>query len=488
VIFAATGLVGGAIAQTRVSGVVLDNSDTPIPNARARIDGTSLEAFSNAQGQFSIASVPVGAVLLTVDGSTSSRPETFPMLAFHLTTVAGQDNTVGMPIYLPPLDTASSRIVGGDDTVDLTISGVPGVVFTVFPRSVTFKDGSRVGRAILSQVHADKVPMPPPFGTAPRIVWTLQPAGAHFDPPIRVQLPNLDNMPPGQVIEIFQFDHDLEQFVSVGPAKVSEDGSVIVSAPGFGVTKSGWGGAPPPPPPKTCVDPPCECMICGADGSAVPAPNGTACPDEGDLCTTDTCTGGTCTHVKKTCPECQKCTATNGNCGADTSKNSTACADGPAACDIDKCQNGTCEHEEVTAIAPGPNPDAPTAGNDNMTAATVTAMNCLQTAVTAAGGTMTVQTRHRSQAYQDHLVEVWDKVNLLNGWTEAECATVRANHQMERGRHFPMGPPARGVSNHTNGNAFDATVTLPATANINTIMTGCNLTTPVAGEPWHFER
>lgn len=123
-----------------------------------------------------------------------------------------------------------------------------------------------------------------------------------------------------------------------------------------------------------------------------------------------------------------------------------------------------------------------------MTAAAVTAMTCLQTAVAAAGGTMTIQTRHRSQAYQDHLVEVWDKVNLLTGWTEAECDTVRANHAAERATHFPMGPPARGVSNHTNGNAFDAIVTLPAGTAVNTLAAGCNLTNPVAGEPWHFER
>ena len=199
VVFTATGLGTGPVAQTRMSGVVVDNTDVPIPNARARISGTSLEAFSNEHGQFTIAGVPVGTVLLEVDGGTSTRPETFPMLAFHITTVAGQDNTVGMPIYLPPLDTPSSRVVGGSAAVDLNMAGVPGVVFTVAPNSATFKDGSRIGQAILSQVHADKVPMPPPFGTAPRIVWTLQPPGARFDPPIRVQLPNTDSMPPGQV-------------------------------------------------------------------------------------------------------------------------------------------------------------------------------------------------------------------------------------------------------------------------------------------------
>src|SRR6185295_4522003 len=113
-------------------------------------------------------------------------------------------------------------------------------------------------------------------GTAPRVMWTLQPPGARFNPPIKVQLPNVDNMPPGQVIEVFQFDHDLEQFVSVGAARVSEDGAVIVSDPGFGVTKSGWGGAPPPPPPKK------KCA-----GSC----------DDKNACTNDTCEDGACKHT-----------------------------------------------------------------------------------------------------------------------------------------------------------------------------------------------
>jgi hypothetical protein len=138
----------------------------------------------------------------------------------------------------------------------------------------------------------------------------------------------------------------------------------------------------------------------------------------------------------------------------------------------------------VTAITPFGPPDAAPAGN--FTAATQTALTCLQTAVEAVKGTMIVTTTFRSQAYQDHLVEVWDKVTAPPR-TEPECAEVMKNYAAERKTHFPMGKPARGVSNHTNGTAFDATVTLPAGADLNTIQAGCKLTRPVPGEPWHFE-
>jgi len=139
----------------------------------------------------------------------------------------------------------------------------------------------------------------------------------------------------------------------------------------------------------------------------------------------------------------------------------------------------------ATAITPFGPPDRAPAGN--LTAATQTALTCLQNAITTAGGTMRVTTTYRSQAYQDHLVEVYDKVT---GPVPAgpECEAVRQNYASEKATHWPMGEPARGVSNHTNGTAFDATITnLPAGTSIDTLQAGCNLTRPVAGEPWHFE-
>ena len=250
-VFTATGLSPSNAANTVVTGIVLDNADHPVPNARASIQGSNLSAFSDAEGRFTITDAPVGSIILFIDGSTSTRPETFPFLEFPLVTVSGQDNHLDGPIYLPPLDMQNSKVVGGDEDVLLTMAGVPGVVYKVFAHSATFPDGSKVGRLTLSQVHADKVPMAPPNGTAPRVVGTLQPARVKFDPPIQIQVPNTEALLPGQVVEVYSFDHDLEQFVSGGTARVSEDGSVIISDPGFGLRVSGWHAAPPPPPPKS---------------------------------------------------------------------------------------------------------------------------------------------------------------------------------------------------------------------------------------------
>ncbi len=132
--------------------------------------------------------------------------------------------------------------------------------------------------------------MPPPNGIifmAP--AWTVQTAGTRFNPPARITIPN-NGLAPGRVIDIFQFDHDLNQFISVGKGTVSEDGSVVTSDPGFGITAAGWGGGGPPPPPRTCAS---------------------SC-DDGDPCTTDKCENGSCVHTPQSngtaCDDKNSCT------------------------------------------------------------------------------------------------------------------------------------------------------------------------------------
>jgi PKD domain/Glucodextranase, domain B/IPT/TIG domain len=341
-IFVASGKTPGNPAATTVTGIVLDNANQPIPNATASIQGTNLSALTDENGKFSVTGPPIGSIVLFVDGATSTRPENFPFLEFPMVTVAGQDNHLSGPIYLPPLDNDNSKIVGGDEDVTLTMKGVPGVLYTVFAHSATFPDGSKVGRLTLSQVHGDKVPMIPPNGSAPRLVGTLQPSRVKFDPPIRVQLPNTEGFAPGQVVELFSFHHDLEQFVSEGTMRVSQDGSVMTTDAGFGLTVSGWHGGGGPPPPPTCA-------------------NG---------CNTgDTCRSGTCV---------------NGACQFTNQPDGTGCDDQDSCTIHDKCQGGACKGDQiqitkVDVTADGKSDKDATAINTTVNfTANVTQQNCNQ--------------------------------------------------------------------------------------------------------------
>jgi len=88
------------------------------------------------------------------------------------------------------------------------------------------------------------------------------------------------------VIDIFQFDHALNEFINIGKGTVSDDASIIVSDPGFGVTRAGWGGCGQPQPPTTCTtscndgkkctDDNLDTNTCSCSNPIKP-PTGTAC-------------------------------------------------------------------------------------------------------------------------------------------------------------------------------------------------------------------
>lgn len=290
--FVATARTAGDPAQTSISGVVLDNSNNPVPGVTLRIkEMTQLTAKTDVQGQFRIPGAPVGTIHLIADGSTADRPGSWPDLEFVLTTIPGRENTVGMPIYLLPLDLSRGMQVDETRGGTLTLPEVPGFSLEIAPGSVTFPGGSKSGFVSVTVVHSDKVPMVPNFGQQPRFIVTIQPAGARFGPPARLTLPNVEGLPPGQVTEFYSFDHDLGHFVSIGPATVREDGLVIVSNPGVGIVKAGWHCGGNPNVVGTTHDCP-ECERCS--GSICVAADSLGC-DDGDPCTVgDRCRSGIC--------------------------------------------------------------------------------------------------------------------------------------------------------------------------------------------------
>ncbi len=243
--FKASAFVLGDPAATAISGVVLDNQGTPVPGITMRLRGSPITGQTDAQGQFRLGGVPVGQVFLIADATTTTRPGSWASLKYQIFALAGVENTLPRPIYVLPLDLAHGVMVDEAHGGTVTIPGVPGFALDVAPGSVTFPGGGRNGLISVTAVHADRVPMPPGAGMQPRLIVTIQPAGARFDPPAALTLPNVEGLLPGTVTELFSFDHDLGEFVSIGTATVSEDALTVRSDPGFGVIKAGWHcGAP----------------------------------------------------------------------------------------------------------------------------------------------------------------------------------------------------------------------------------------------------
>jgi hypothetical protein len=246
--FVASGRVAGAAAATHITGVVADNSDLPLAGVFLRVDGTTISTQTDAQGQFTLPAVPVGYVKLIVDGSTTSRPGVWPTLEYAMFTISGTENRLEMPIYLLPIDVQRGIAVTETQGGTLTLPELPGFSLSIAPGSALFPNGSRAGTVSATLVHADKMPMAPAFGQQPQFVVTIQPPGVHFDPPAAVTFPNVEALEPGRITEMYSFDHDLGQFLSIGTGSISEDGTTLRSDPGVGIIKGGWhcGGDPTP--------------------------------------------------------------------------------------------------------------------------------------------------------------------------------------------------------------------------------------------------
>lgn len=258
--FIAYGLRRDPLMPTSFSGLIFDNASQPIGGAMCTliINGQQIgQTSSNDQGQFRFDNIPAaGDTDLFINGLKAThlngRPievGSFPEMHYEISTIPNAENSLPMPVLLPMLNPANARPYSTTEETILTVEGVEGLKMTIAPGSMRLATGQPApnGTIIaLNQVHHDKVPMPMPDGASPPFAWTLQPAGAHFDPPIRIEYPNMSFLPPGAIANFLSFNHDTGKFEIICSGHVTDDGSTIVSDAGTGLSIAGWGCNCPP--------------------------------------------------------------------------------------------------------------------------------------------------------------------------------------------------------------------------------------------------
>jgi len=121
------------------------------------------------------------------------------------------------------------------------------------------------------------------------------------------------------------------------------------------------------------------------------------------------------------------------------------------------------------------------------------AMSRFHAIVSKIGGTFSLRSAYRPPAYQEHLIQVWDKWMFeARNNTEPSCSGVRAEVWNEFQRHQLMGTQRPAVSSdHTRGWAFDAAVQLPSSARwrrkratLDLLASAAGLFRPVPGTDW----
>ncbi len=257
----------------------------PIAHVEVYILGReSQKVYTDAQGRFTLDSVPVGNVKLVVNGRTATGTPNgiyFPEMVMDLTIRAGVTNvvmdamrptypTTGITgVHLPRIRESILTDVSGTNA---TVIGVPDeaapdltpeqreeLSITVQPGSLVGENGQKLESAKvgLSTVPAELVrDMLPPGLLQHTFDVTVQAPGvATFSTPLAFTAPNVFGGAPGTKLNFLSFDHTTGRLVIEGTGTVSEDGLSVTTDPGTGITKPGWHGWTPPGGPG---GPPCK--------------------------------------------------------------------------------------------------------------------------------------------------------------------------------------------------------------------------------------
>ena len=298
VTFTASAFAPRAAKFTAVNGQVVDENEQPLAGVELSFpEHPAIKTVRTREdGSFTVFGAPAGFARMVIDGRPAAPKGvswTFPRMVFELHNVAGTVNTLDRPIFLLRLN--EGTYVDGLFDVTLTLKEAPGFELTIpAGTQVTFPDGTHEGHISVTQVHFDQAPMAPTNGLQSNLLVTIQPAGVHFDPPAPLQLPNVDGFAPGEKVEMFSFDHDLETFVPIGLGSVNDDGTVVRSDPGVGVVKGGWHCGTNPNPTGECS----ECDSPGVNVTVVPVP-GSPDPNGFPLTMPVTALGGAESYIIK---------------------------------------------------------------------------------------------------------------------------------------------------------------------------------------------
>jgi hypothetical protein len=257
------------VAGTRICGRVFASEpdvtttgrsiNTALEHVRIVVEGAqeTLEAFSNAKGEFCLDPSPAGPFFVHIDGRTSTAtvPDGayYPFVGKRWVARPGEINSVD-DIFLPLIIDGTLQPVSADS--ETTIALPPeivnerpefaGVAIQVPPDTLFSDDGVRGGSLGIAPVEPDRLPEPLPPGLDFPIVVTVQSDGpTNFAQAVGACFPNLADasgqvLPPGARSALWSFNHESGDWEVAAPARVSADGELVCSEPGTGLVQPGW--------------------------------------------------------------------------------------------------------------------------------------------------------------------------------------------------------------------------------------------------------
>lgn len=263
-----------SVAGTNLQGFIFDSnnrapdgSDLPLEGVIVTVVGRpDIRTVTDENGRFFLEDLPIPDVYIHFDATPVSAETGFQYgtIVKPGHTVAGQTITMKTPegepfnIYFSALSQGDKVTITpgqateaglGDFGLQNIAESFPDIDPTEFEKlkviipadSLTDQDGNPVEEVTIAAFEPDRIPAPLPQGVDADFVFTVAAGDAtNVNGKAQVELPNLDNLPPGTKRPIYSFDHDAGKWVITGTGIVSEDGTKIVSEGDSGVNTLGW--------------------------------------------------------------------------------------------------------------------------------------------------------------------------------------------------------------------------------------------------------
>ncbi|WP_165229541.1 peroxidase family protein [Aquisphaera insulae] len=155
--------------------------------------------------------------------------------------IAGVDNAIARPIYLPALNAGSTVNPAAATTISQQLR--PGEA----EARVSFQAGTLQtrtgalysGKLSITEVPRDRTPAALPANLSPDAVVSIQPAEMVFSQPALLTMPNRSSLSPGIMLDLWSINPVTGVFDVVGQGRVTDDGRSIETISG-GIRNSSW--------------------------------------------------------------------------------------------------------------------------------------------------------------------------------------------------------------------------------------------------------
>ena len=265
-------------AVSMFSGRVLDaqsmfaGEEVALVNVKVSLHGTSYSTTTDSEGRFTLSGYTGGDHVLDLNSiNATSSIEGVTYAGFrekiHLRDKVHEREDRAFTLPRLAAQGQTGRVTVNPDGETVLKEENMGIELRI-PRGMTRnEDGTPyTGDLYVSEVPRNLAPAALPGFMDPSLLITIQPVGVVFMQPVPITFPNTDDLPPGEVADIWSLDPDTGAFAIVGKAMVSSDEERLETIEG-GIRRADWhvaaSGTPsrdsPMLPPRKNPDGPCGC-------------------------------------------------------------------------------------------------------------------------------------------------------------------------------------------------------------------------------------